>query len=90
MKSITIHRLSLQFDAGQITQGSDQQQAEQALDLINGVLQREPFGLGAQLIATPDEIEVESAGCRARKPKRRCKVCAKPERILSLGGKVVK
>jgi len=62
MKSITIHRLSLQFDAGQITQGTDQQQAKQAVDLINGVLQRKPFGLGAQLFATPDEIEVESAG----------------------------
>ena len=62
MKSITIHRLSLQFDAGQITQGSNQEQAKQALDLINGVLQREPFGLGAQLIAAPDEIEVESVG----------------------------
>jgi len=61
MKSITIHRLSLQFDAGKITQGTDQQQAEQAVDLINGILQREPFGLGAQLFATPDETEVESA-----------------------------
>ena len=62
MKSVTIHRLSLQFDADQITQGSNQEQAKQAVDLINGVLQREPFGLGAQLFATPDEIEVESAG----------------------------
>jgi hypothetical protein len=28
--------------------------------LINLVLQRQPFGLGAQLIVHPDEIEVES------------------------------
>ena len=62
MKSIIVHRLSLQFDAGQITQGSNEEQAKQAVDLVNRVLQREPFGLGAQLIATPDEIEVESAG----------------------------
>ena len=60
MKTITIHRLSLQFDAGQITHGNQDQQARQALELINLVLQREPFGLGAQLIATPDEIEVET------------------------------
>src|SRR5438094_5555592 len=37
MKSITIHRLSLQFDGGRITQGSNQEQAEQAVELINGV-----------------------------------------------------
>ena len=61
MKSITIHRLSLQFDAGQITHGSLEEQADQAIVLINTVLQREPFGLAAQLIATRDEIEVESA-----------------------------
>jgi hypothetical protein len=61
MKSITIHRLSLQFDAGQITHGSPEEQAAQAVALINTVLQREPFGLAAQLIATRDEIEVEVA-----------------------------
>jgi len=60
MNSITIHRLSLQFDADQITHGRSDEQADQAIELINSVLQREPFGLGAQLIATPDEIEVES------------------------------
>ena len=60
MKVITIHRLSLQFDAGQITHGGNEQQARQAVALINTLLQREPFGLGAQLIATPDEIEVEA------------------------------
>ena len=37
-----------------------EQQARQALELINLTLQREPFGLGAQLFAHPDEIEVES------------------------------
>ena len=60
MKAITIHRLSLQFDAGQITHGSRDDQARQAVDIINLILQREPFGLGAQLIAHRDEIEVES------------------------------
>jgi hypothetical protein len=61
MKSIIIHRLSLQFDADQITHGRPGEQAVQAVALINAVLQREPFGLAAQLIATRDEIEVESA-----------------------------
>ena len=59
MKTITIRRLDLQFDADQITRGSTEQQARQALELINLTLQREPFGLGAQLYAHPDEIEVE-------------------------------
>ena len=60
MKTITVRRLDLQFDADQITRGSAEQQAAQALDLINLTLQREPFGLGAQLFAHPDEIEIES------------------------------
>ena len=60
MKAITIHRLSLQFDAGQITRGNADNQAREAVKLINLILQREPFGLGAQLIVHPDEIEVES------------------------------
>ena len=60
MKAITIHRVSLQFDAGQITRGDDENQAREAVTLINLILQREPFGLGAQLFLHPDEIEVES------------------------------
>ena len=60
MRAITVHRLSLQFDAGQITRGTDDNQAREAVKLINLILQREPFGLGAQLIVHPDEIEVES------------------------------
>jgi|GEM_PF-2480611 len=50
MKAITICRLSLQFDAKQITPGCDNEQAQQAVELINLTLQREPFDLGAQLI----------------------------------------
>jgi len=65
MKSITVHRLSLQFDADQITHGQPDEQADQAIALINQVLEREPFGLAAQLIATPDEIEVETSTCEA-------------------------
>ena len=61
MKVITIHRLSLQFDADQVTHGSPEDQATQAVDQINAVLQCDGQGLNAQLIATPDEIEVETA-----------------------------
>jgi len=60
MKTITVRRLDLQFDANQITHGKNEQQVRQAVDLINLTLQREPFGLAAQLIVHPDEIEVES------------------------------
>jgi len=59
MKTITLRRLDLQFDADRITHGSAGQQARQAVDLINLALQREPFGLGAQIYSHPDEIEVE-------------------------------
>ena len=65
MNAITIHRLSLQFDADQITSGLPEEQAVQAVDLINGFLQGQLFGLAAQLIATRDEIEVESSSCVA-------------------------
>ena len=61
MKVITVRRLDLQFDAGQITHGSAERQARQAVDLINLTLQREPFGLGAQIFVHRDEIEIESA-----------------------------
>jgi hypothetical protein len=60
MNTITVHRLSLQFDADQITLGSPEEQARQAVDLINASLHRDLFGLSAQLIATRDEIEIES------------------------------
>ena len=56
MKSITIHGLTLQFDAGQITHGCDADQARQAVELLNLTLQREPFGLGAQLIVHADVL----------------------------------
>ena len=54
MKTITIRRVDVQFDADQITHGRAEEQADQAVELINLVLQREPFGLGAQLIVHRD------------------------------------
>ncbi len=60
MKAITIHRVEVQFDADQVTQGTAEEQANQAIEQINLTLQREHFGLGAQLIIHRDEIEVET------------------------------
>ncbi len=60
MKTITLRRIELQFDTGQLTHGPAVQQARQAVELINLTLQREPFGLGAQLFLHPDEVEVET------------------------------
>lgn len=58
-KTINIHKLQLQFDGDIITHGSAAKQAQQAINQINLILQREPMGLNAQLIAHRDEIEVE-------------------------------
>ena len=60
MKTITVRRIDLQFKAGQITHGKSARQVDQAIELINLTLQREPFGLGAQLIVHRDEIEIET------------------------------
>lgn len=65
MKAITVHRLSLQFDADQVTHGRPNEQANQAITLINQVLQRQPFSLSAQIVAARDEIEVECSTCEA-------------------------
>jgi hypothetical protein len=60
MKTITIRRLDLQFDADRITHGQPAQQADLAVELINQIPQREPSGLAAQLIMHRDEIEIET------------------------------
>ena len=60
MKVITIRRVDLQFDADQVTHGSEEEQADQAVEHINLTLQRQPSGLGAQLIVHRDEIEIET------------------------------
>lgn len=52
MRVITINNLTLQFDADQITHGNALQQAQAALDMINLELQRQPYGLGAQIMTT--------------------------------------
>ena len=47
MKSIILSGLSLVFDAND---GDIRQQIIDALGCINGTLQREPYGLGAQIV----------------------------------------
>lgn len=59
-KTLTVRRLDLQFDAGQITHGPAATQVDRAIELINLTLQREPFGLGAQVFLHPDEIEIQT------------------------------
>jgi len=48
MKQITT-TITLTFDSDQITSGSDEEQIQAAIDEINLVLQRQPYGLGAQV-----------------------------------------
>jgi hypothetical protein len=61
MKVITVKNVWIQFDADSITAGTDKEQALQALEMINGVLQREPYGFGAQILHSHiDNSDVES------------------------------
>ena len=60
MKTITVRRLDLQFDADQMTRGPAAVQVDRAIEPINLTLQREPFGLGAHLFVHRDEVEIET------------------------------
>ncbi len=59
MRSLTIRRLELRFEADRVTDGDDEQQSHQALELINRGLQQKEHGLDAEIIAHPDEIEID-------------------------------
>lgn len=63
MKTITIRNLTIMFDADESTSGTPEQQVSQAIEQINGVLQREPYGLAAQIFrddpANLNDIEVD-------------------------------
>ena len=51
MRRITIHTtFGLQFDADDVTSGPREHQVEQAIEMINMTLQRQPYGLGAQIM----------------------------------------
>lgn len=58
MKAITVSGLSLQFNGDQITAGDNLAQAKQAIELINLELQRQPYGLGAQILWEPVALVV--------------------------------
>lgn len=60
MKAITVKNLTIQFDADQVTSGDEITQVQQAIDLINAALQREPHGLGAQIFSSGvDNSDIE-------------------------------
>ena len=42
--------VELAFDADEVTEGSDTTQIDQAIHAINLTLQREPYGLAAQIM----------------------------------------
>ena len=48
-RQVTALRIHLVFDADQSTSGTALQQAKQAIEQINQVLQREPYNLAAQV-----------------------------------------
>lgn len=56
MRSISMYHLTLVFDGDQITHGTPEEQVAQAIHEINLVLQREPYGLGAQIMLA-DSVE---------------------------------
>lgn len=60
MKQITMSNLSIVFDGDQTTTGPAITQAMEAIKQINGVLQREPYGLAAQIAVRPEEVTVQT------------------------------
>ena len=61
MRTITIKNLVLQFD-GDDSDLSPKEQAQNVIDQINGVLQREPYGLGAQIMSSGlDDSDIEES-----------------------------
>lgn len=60
MKTIQIKNLVIQIDLDSQNQDSVQEQVQSAIDQINGVLQREPYGLGAQILSSGlDDSDIE-------------------------------
>lgn len=51
MTTITVTGLTLQFDVeGDVEESKLLEVASQCIDIINGSLQREPYGMGAQIL----------------------------------------
>lgn len=60
MKTIQIKNLVIQFDSNSESEESVKEQVQSAIDQINGVLQREPYGLGAQILSSGlDDSDIE-------------------------------
>jgi|APCry1669189665_1035243.scaffolds.fasta_scaffold40201_1 hypothetical protein len=70
--TITIKNLTIQFDAEQTTSGTPLEQARQAIEQINLALQREPYGLGAQIFESGidiSDIETQESEIEEELPK---------------------
>ena len=59
MKQATVVNTSLMFDVDQ----GDRQEILDAIDLINSALQREPYGLGAQIFYDPQTVAYTVEDC---------------------------
>ena len=61
MKTIVVKKIELHFDEGFLG-GDPERQAKDAIHAINLTLQREPYGLGAQLLYQGGDVTVENWG----------------------------
>lgn len=60
MKTIQIKNLVIQFDSNSESEESVKEQVQSAIDQINGVLQRETYGLGVQILSSGlDDSDIE-------------------------------
>lgn len=59
MRVLNISGLSLQCDADQVTAGDALEQARQAVEMVNLELQRQPYGLGAQIMLGASSLSAE-------------------------------
>jgi hypothetical protein len=61
LKTINIKNLTIQIDDDNSGR-SLKEQAQDAIEQINGVLQREPYGLGAQILSSGlDDSDIEES-----------------------------
>ena len=59
MRQVMVSNIQLQFDLDQISVGDVKDQVEYSIDQINGVLQRAPWGIGAQILHDPEKIRAK-------------------------------
>lgn len=72
MQTIQAFNLSIQFDGDGGTDAA--QQVKEAIELINLTLQREPYGLAAQIFYDPKGIEISETS-DGEQVEQECKRC---------------